>query len=239
MMKSMKAQAALEFLVTYGWAILTVMIITGALMYFGFFDSLTANSEECSFGGEIVCEDYALYPDGQAFLKLRNNFGVHINITAMNFTSEYGTFICNAASSNIPIHNITPGDPVDVTCKVTNPVPVSEKLNFRINLEFVRSGSENKHTRTGTLVIAAQALPVDMCIDTDILYNSSSDPASRGKYGTSFGYINGVFTIWKDTCIGYAPNPAVNEALCSNNRPAQGASNCPIGFVDCYSGHCI
>ena len=35
MKKNNRAQAALEFLMTYGWAILVVLVSIGALAYFG------------------------------------------------------------------------------------------------------------------------------------------------------------------------------------------------------------
>ena len=38
--KSRKSQVALEFLMTYGWAILVILVAVGALAYFGFFDNL-------------------------------------------------------------------------------------------------------------------------------------------------------------------------------------------------------
>ena len=34
-MANKKAQAAMEFLMTYGWAILVVLVVIGALAYFG------------------------------------------------------------------------------------------------------------------------------------------------------------------------------------------------------------
>ena len=34
-MRGKKAQAAMEFLMTYGWAILVVLVTIGALAYFG------------------------------------------------------------------------------------------------------------------------------------------------------------------------------------------------------------
>lgn len=51
-----KSQAAMEFLMTYGWAILVVLVFLGALTYFGVFnpDNFDNNYEDdvynCMFG---------------------------------------------------------------------------------------------------------------------------------------------------------------------------------------------
>jgi hypothetical protein len=48
-MKNKKGQETMEFLMTYGWAILIVLIAIGALIYFGAFDKLgEANVCTCS-----------------------------------------------------------------------------------------------------------------------------------------------------------------------------------------------
>jgi hypothetical protein len=50
-----KGQSAMEYLMTYGWAILVVLIALGALFALGVFNPETANT--CSGGGPIVCSD--------------------------------------------------------------------------------------------------------------------------------------------------------------------------------------
>ena len=49
-MKVKKGQAALEFLMTYGWAILVVLIVIGALAYFGVLDPKRFLPEKCELG---------------------------------------------------------------------------------------------------------------------------------------------------------------------------------------------
>ena len=54
-MNNRKAQSAMEYLMTYGWAILVVLIALGALFYLGVFNPKTANS--CVAGAPITCSD--------------------------------------------------------------------------------------------------------------------------------------------------------------------------------------
>lgn len=51
-------QAALEYLFTYGWAFLAIIITIGALAYFGIFDFTSLRGTECTFPPGVVCNDY-------------------------------------------------------------------------------------------------------------------------------------------------------------------------------------
>ena len=55
-----KAQAAMEFLMTYGWAILVVLIAIGALAYFGVLSPERFLPEKCviSSGSGLFCEEF-------------------------------------------------------------------------------------------------------------------------------------------------------------------------------------
>ena len=57
-MISKKSQSAMEYLMTYGWAILVVLIALGALFYLGVFSPKTANS--CVASSPITCTDVKL-----------------------------------------------------------------------------------------------------------------------------------------------------------------------------------
>ncbi|RJQ16954.1 hypothetical protein C4573_02740 [Candidatus Woesearchaeota archaeon] len=51
-----RAQAALEFLTTYGWAFLVILVMIGALAYFGVLRPDAFVSERCNFGIEFLCD---------------------------------------------------------------------------------------------------------------------------------------------------------------------------------------
>ncbi|MBW2981023.1 hypothetical protein KY360_06425 [Candidatus Woesearchaeota archaeon] len=55
-----KGQAAMEFLMTYGWAILVVLIAIGALAYFGVLSPEKFLPEKCviSSGSGLFCEEF-------------------------------------------------------------------------------------------------------------------------------------------------------------------------------------
>src|SRR3989338_6713281 len=51
-----KSQAALEFLTTYSWAFLVIIIMVGALAYFGVLSPSKLLPDRCNFGSEISCD---------------------------------------------------------------------------------------------------------------------------------------------------------------------------------------
>jgi len=53
-----KAQSAMEYLMTYGWAILVILIALGAMFYLGVFDASTPNN--CQIQAPFNCLDVLL-----------------------------------------------------------------------------------------------------------------------------------------------------------------------------------
>ena len=69
-----KGQAALEFLTTYGWAFLIILVMMGAISYFGFTNPSTLLPDKCAFGTEFSCEDHQITAsDGKVKFKLKEN----------------------------------------------------------------------------------------------------------------------------------------------------------------------
>jgi len=83
-----KAQAALEFLTTYAWAFLVILIMIGALGYFGILQPSKILPDRCTFGTEINCIDYRINAPGtDTFsLRLKNSVGEPIVIPAVATT---------------------------------------------------------------------------------------------------------------------------------------------------------
>ena len=53
-----RAQAAMEFLMTYGWAILVVLVAIGALAYFGVLSPEKFLPSSCSLPSGLGCIDH-------------------------------------------------------------------------------------------------------------------------------------------------------------------------------------
>jgi hypothetical protein len=85
-----KSQSALEFLTTYGWAFLVILIMIGALAYFGVLNPQRFLPDRCNTSPGFVCEEYQLEDDGTGVIILRNRIGSAINI-------DEDSLVCNDA----------------------------------------------------------------------------------------------------------------------------------------------
>jgi len=78
-----KAQSALEFLTTYGWAFLVILIMIGALSYFGVLDPSRFLPDKCLFGAGLgACQEFTAMSTSVLF-KVTNNFGTPVNLAAL------------------------------------------------------------------------------------------------------------------------------------------------------------
>lgn len=106
-----KGQAALEFMMTYGWAILVVLAAIGALSYFGVLDPGRLTPETCvtssGFGclGKPVTDATA----GEVSFSISNGVGYDVNLNP-DLLSATATFldsgICDPATFNAEICDV-------------------------------------------------------------------------------------------------------------------------------------
>ena len=75
-----KGQAAMEFLMTYGWAILVVIAAIAALAYFGVLDPARLLPERCQFPAGVDCVDKAAVDATSITVALRNNIGFKMQV---------------------------------------------------------------------------------------------------------------------------------------------------------------
>jgi hypothetical protein len=76
----MRGQASMEFLMTYGWAILVVLAAIATLAYFGVLSPDRFLPQKCSMAPGIDCAEHKITPNSIT-IALRNGMGKHINIT--------------------------------------------------------------------------------------------------------------------------------------------------------------
>lgn len=101
-----KAQAAMEFLMTYGWAILVVLVAIGALAYFGVLSPDKFLPERCTGSSGFDCMDKAsIDADGDAVMfVIKNNLGHRLNVTALEEATECeGATLWNASSGAVEV----------------------------------------------------------------------------------------------------------------------------------------
>lgn len=93
-----RGQAMMEYLVTYGWALLALFLVVALLVASGAFSPNSFSTQECTFQPGLPCGPFILYskpdPNGapdstQTMLKfsLTNGLGFAINVTGVNYTA--------------------------------------------------------------------------------------------------------------------------------------------------------
>src|SRR3989338_3758245 len=83
-----KSQAAMEFLMTYGWAILVVLVAIGALAYFGVLSPEKFLPSKCTLPAGIACTDHqATSSPNQIKVVLRNGMGFDATIVSVYISS--------------------------------------------------------------------------------------------------------------------------------------------------------
>ena len=139
-----RAQAALEYLITYGWGFLVIILLIGVLAYFGLLSPSMYVAQRCEFGAQLECIDWQLKSDGVIYLQFRNNFGDDILIRAIHtpgesrsigadFTTSTGTFVI--AKGNVSeVFNITPLYNNNLGLAEGDRVTVPMVITFRRNM---------------------------------------------------------------------------------------------------------
>ncbi len=100
MKKEVKAQAAIEFLATYGWAFLIILIVIGALSYFGVLSPSKLLPDRCNFGAEFGCVDYGIGSQGFV-IKLRNGLGTSVIVDSLSVSTEKSQLSCTSSIAGV------------------------------------------------------------------------------------------------------------------------------------------
>ena len=115
MVMKKKAQAAMEFLMTYGWAILVVLVVIGALAYFGVLNPQNLLPEKCTLPMGLYCKDHIIKgttatidPNTISF-RLENGKGEGIIIRDINVSGDVLTDCDEKLSTSVDCTSQTSG----------------------------------------------------------------------------------------------------------------------------------
>jgi hypothetical protein len=150
-----KAQAAFEYLVTYGWAFLGAIIAVGALAYFGFLSPSNLLPNSCNFGKQMECSEYRIFDDGEVGFYFKNNFGKKILITDVQLAEGSG-----ATFTNGPV-SLDPGTKAEVLIQLDSQYikRADQKQELTVQVNFTRDDGvpSSNHFVTGTVFTTVQA----------------------------------------------------------------------------------
>ena len=111
--KYKKSQAALEFLTTYAWAFLVILITVGALYYFGVFNFSKFLPQKCSFPSQFECLAFSFAgdPTNEVRFRIVNSIGEEINVNSFEITNDVPNPL--TCTSPTPVSNWKSGVEMD------------------------------------------------------------------------------------------------------------------------------
>ncbi|MBN2052754.1 hypothetical protein JW756_04590 [Candidatus Woesearchaeota archaeon] len=145
-----KGQAAMEFLMTYGWAILVVLAAIGALAYFGVLSPDRFMPSKCMVTGGFSCVEYKITTTQVRFY-LQNNLGNDANITSLTITPSGGASSdCTVAGAVMFLSNGQKSQAINVT---NNGTATCLGSTFKADLQitYLKSGETETHIATGSI----------------------------------------------------------------------------------------
>lgn len=143
-MNNKKAQSAMEYLMTYGWAILVVLIALGALFYLGVFSPKTANT--CSASTPITCTD--VKASGATLTILMGGSGIN---TGSTLATTFSGGTCTLAPATINTAKIDTH-----TCTITA-ITSGTKFNGKVTVTYSLLGSPSTLTHTSDVTFSGTA----------------------------------------------------------------------------------
>lgn len=151
-----RGQAALEFLSTYGWAIMVVLLAIAALTYFGVFNFESFIPDQCLLSDGFECNDHQLSASSDQLLDvafiLANQLPQAVNISEINVTC----YDCNSGLGSSAICGVSQilraSERVEITCDDVGLTSPGKKATVDINFDYTPIGKKYPKPVNGKIV---------------------------------------------------------------------------------------
>jgi len=137
-----KGQAAMEFLMTYGWAILAAIIAIGVLAYFGVFSPGKFMPSACTINAPLGCDEFYINSTASTIsMVIRNGAGDYVtisNIAVSGCTPDTTNYLTLDGNTNLST----------LTC---TGISSGSKFKGTITIAYIKAGGTLSQTATGTI----------------------------------------------------------------------------------------
>jgi hypothetical protein len=158
-MENKKAQAAVEFLTTYGWVVLLLIIIISFTFYSGYLDMNRYLQKQCLFSPNFQCSSYKLDKANSTTMRLTlqagNGLGYSIyfaNNSALLITDNLGKAGKANYSGRCYPDLVKPGELATCIINITDvgSFPSADKnFNLLVRLNYTNCNTAPKYAQTG------------------------------------------------------------------------------------------
>lgn len=151
----------MEFLMTYGWAILVVLAAIGALAYFGVLSPDRFLPDKCVANPPFSCNEFLVSEANDVRLSVQNNAGTDMAEVYFYMSTSSGT-ACTATGQSLPYTNVANGNAISgglITWDGGGCTGLSEGDRFSGNYTLVyrKAGESVNHTSTGSIQARVEA----------------------------------------------------------------------------------
>ncbi len=158
-MVTSRAQSAIEYLTTYGWAILIIAVVLAAMFALGLFSPSSYVNNECIFPAEFSCLNSQIYSNGTLTINVEQSTSSPINVTAIG-CNDQGT-LTDMQAYTTPL-NVQIGSNVtmSVQCYANSTAysgSVGGVYKGDIILNYTNLQTGFAHTIIGTIVAKVQS----------------------------------------------------------------------------------
>jgi hypothetical protein len=139
--RRLRGQAAVEYLMTYGWVVLALVIVIGVLFSTGIFSPNYMAADECNFGNNLKCSA-TLFNEGghtKIIMNVFNGFPYGVKVTGVALSTQDGKQQFVGFDSGM---NISSGENVSFRADITPAFPEGSVKRFVGNLTYVSCAPE-------------------------------------------------------------------------------------------------
>lgn len=141
--RKVKGQAAIEFLLTYGWAILASVIVLGVLAFFGVFNPGSYIGNSAFLSPPFYLNAWSV-TDSEINLEIRNSGPEDVVIQEVVVGFDEGS--CTYSSPEVPIQSGKMAQ-VTISCELAE----GKTFNGAISVKYRKSSSQLPQTISGTI----------------------------------------------------------------------------------------
>jgi len=165
-----KGQTAMEYLMTYGWAILIIMVVLAVLFYLGVLNPSSVTPSQCVFPAGITCVSNQLKTSGKLYLVIGQGTGKTIQINGIACTQNSSVsfpssgIISYGGGNNINVSSgsqVTVANPsattfinqtncTDASGAVLTNQPINSVYNGKIYINYTELDTNLNRIVTGT-----------------------------------------------------------------------------------------
>lgn len=138
-----RAQSALEYLMTYGWVIIIILLAGGALYAMGILNPSTYTQKSCVGFDHLEYREHAFLDNGDFIIKLANGAGAKIQINRTVVTIEGNT------ETNSNDYSVDAGKSKIITVSGFSGFEEGERYIASVRFDYETEGGITEHEDLG------------------------------------------------------------------------------------------